>query len=157
MQIRAEKQKKIKALEAAILSERRATYKNQLVKQHKLDASTTRLSTETPGPGSYKLPSTLNLNAGRKIGKSSAASYIDIAVSRASKIPAPGQYGDVQEARTVPAVKFSTAFVPSDLDWAIMRAGETPAPDAYQSKIAKGLTGSCVSNIHILFYFYGWL
>jgi hypothetical protein len=157
LQIRAEKQKKIKALEAAILSERRATYKNQLVKQHKLDASTTRLSTETPGPGSYKLPSTLNLNAGRKIGKSSAASYIDIAVSRASKIPAPGQYGDVQEARTVPAVKFSTAFVPSDLDWAIMRAGETPAPDAYQSKIAKGLTGSCVSNIHILFYFYGWL
>jgi hypothetical protein len=66
-------------------------YKHQLIAQHKLDNSTTRLSTETPGPGSYKLPSTLNLNAGRKIGKSSAASYIDVVVNRASKIPAPGQ------------------------------------------------------------------
>ena len=143
--LRAARQKKITQLETAVLSERRAMYKNQLVAQHKLDASTSRLATETPGPGSYKLPTTLNLNAGRKIGKSSAASYIDIVVNRASKIPAPGQYGDVQEASSSIAVKFSTAFVPSDLEWAIKRAGETPAPDAYQSKISKGLTGSSTS------------
>ena len=89
--VRKAKQKKIRALDAAVMNERRAMYKHQLIAQHKLDNSTTRLSTETPGPGSYKLPSTLNLNAGRKIGKSSAASYIDVVVNRASKIPAPGQ------------------------------------------------------------------
>ena len=94
---------------------------------------------QMPGPGAYKIPTTLNLNGGRKIGKSSAASYLDVAVSRASQIPAPGEYGEADFRPRPKVVKFSTAFVPSELDWAIMRARELPAPDAYQSKISKGI------------------
>ena len=154
LQIRAARQKKIKALDYAVLSERRAMYKTQLVAQHKMEATSNRLSTETPGPGSYKIPSTLNLNAGRKIGKSSAASYIDVIVNRASKIPAPGQYGQADYKPSVTVVKFSTSSAPSELEWAIMRAGDTPAPDVYQAKISKGMMSTSVRKKmekHLLF------
>ena len=150
--IRAANQKKITALETAVLSERRSQYKKQIVARHKMNASYTRLSSQTPGPSAYTIPSSLNLDAGRKIGKSSAASYIDVIVNRASKIPAPGQYGEADCKPPVSTVKFSTAFVPSDLDWAIIRAKETPAPDAYQSKISKGLTGSSVSCLLLVVF-----
>eukprot|EP00946_MAST-07B_sp_MAST-7B-sp1_P003351 g3351.t1 len=135
-----EQQKKLKALEKAVILERRKMYKEQLIEKHKISASAGSLErNQMPGPGAYKIPTTLNLNGGRKIGKSSAASYLDVAVSRASQIPAPGEYGEADYRPRPKVVKFSTAFVPSELDWAIMRARELPAPDAYQSKISKGI------------------
>ncbi len=138
--VQAQRNKKVKALDKAVIIERRKMYKKQLIEKHKMSASTGNLlRNQMPGPGAYKIPSTLNLQAGRKIGKSSAASYLDIAVNRASQIPAPGEYGEADYRPRPTVVKFSTAFVPSELDWAIMRAREMPAPDAYQSKISKGL------------------
>lgn len=80
------------------------------------------------------------MNGGRRIGKSNAKSYLELAIHRSSQVPGPSAYGEADYKSKPTTVKFSTAFVPSDVDWCIMRAQELPAPDAYQSKIAKGLT-----------------
>ncbi len=148
LQVRAARQKKVKALERAVAADRRNQYKQQLIAKHKLDAEYGGSNLERnqmPGPGAYVIPSTLNLNAGRKIGKSSAASYIEVECARSAAIPGPSAYGEADYRPNPTVVKFSTAFVPSELDWAIARARELPAPDAYQSKVSQGMGGSTSS------------
>jgi chemotaxis protein histidine kinase CheA len=87
---------------------------------------------QMPGPGSYKLPSTLTVPGGTW-GKHSGKSYIEWEVYRASKMPDPGEYNP----KALPsgfAVTFGDHNPPSDVDLLMRWAKDTPAPGDFQPR-----------------------
>lgn len=84
---------------------------------------------QIPGPGQYKLPSSV-LVPGGTWGKHKPKSDVEWQMYRAAQIPGPGEY-QPRALKSGVAVKFGNHNPPSDLDKAIRKARDLPGPGAY--------------------------
>lgn len=84
---------------------------------------------QIPGPGQYKLPSSV-LVPGGTWGKHKPKSDVEWQMYRAAQIPGPGEYRP-RALKSGVAVKFGNHNPPSDLDRAIRKARDLPGPGAY--------------------------
>jgi len=79
---------------------------------------------QIPGPGQYKLPSSV-LVPGGTWGKHKPKSDVEWQMYRAAQIPGPGEY-QPRALKSGVAVKFGNHNPPSDLDRAIRKARDLP-------------------------------
>jgi len=88
---------------------------------------------QLPGPGSYKLPSTvLGAKGVSKFSAGNELSELDKLMLRAKDLPGPAQYTKIESASDrLSGGKFNLSVVPSDTELMMAKAAKIPGPGRY--------------------------
>ena len=124
LEAKEEKFKSMKDLQQALLDERSADRKRQIIEKHQHEATHVAERNRLPGPGEYdvKAPFDQPQSAGFTMSKYTPKSDLDWILQRAAQVPGPDAYQDTQFKSKAPSASFGKGVVPSDLEWKIIRS-----------------------------------
>eukprot|EP00753_Platysulcus_tardus_P011502 PLAT3294.10.p1 GENE.PLAT3294.10~~PLAT3294.10.p1 ORF type:complete len:795 (+),score=388.83 PLAT3294.10:104-2488(+) len=123
---------KRRELQEALAHERKERQKEELIERDRWRTETVLQRNILPGPGEYRVPSTVGNSAGGTWGRYNPKSDIDWLIMEAKDLPGPGQYDAVLPSTA--GHTFSRYTPKSDLDWVLLRAAQIPGPGAYKPR-----------------------
>lgn len=102
-----EKLRRLREAEARVLAENRNKQRLMLIEKHRFSAEVPRERDMMPGPGAYKVKSSLDLDRGFVFNQYNVPSEFDQNIFRARELPGPADYGPDDIKATVPGASFS--------------------------------------------------